>query len=276
MLTASIVIYRSDMDWLRRLIDCVARSEVDTLYLINNDAKSGLHELERLSEKIVYVQSGNVGYGSGHNIALRKAAEKGARYHLVLNPDVAFDPGIITGMRKYMDGHPEAGQMMPRVTFPDGGLQYLCKLLPTPMDLFAKRFLPEAWTRKRMDRFMLRFTGYDRVMNVPFLSGSFMFLRMSALEEVGLFDERFFMYAEDIDLTRRMHREYQTLYYPDATITHLYGAASYKSLKMLMVHIVSVVKYFNKWGWLKDAERTKVNDAVLESLQDLRSQDSDF
>ena len=82
------------------------------------------------------------------------------------------------------------------------------------MDLIFKRFLPGRLTRKRLRKFQLQFTGYDKPMNVPYLSGCFMFFRMSALQEIGLFDERFFMYPEDIDITRRIHERYKTIFYP--------------------------------------------------------------
>lgn len=91
----------------------------------------------------------------------------------------------------YMEANEDVGQIMPKVFYPDGRLQYLCKMVPTPMDLIFKRFLPGRLTRKRLRKFQLQFTGYDKPMNVPYLSGCFMFFRMSALQEIGLFDERF-------------------------------------------------------------------------------------
>ena len=92
---------------------------------------------------------------------------------------------------------------MPKVYYPNGELQYLCKLIPTPFDLMFKRFLPSSIVERRMIKFQLRFTKYNKIMNVPYLSGCFMFFRISALQDIGLFDERFFMYPEDIDITRR-------------------------------------------------------------------------
>lgn len=94
-----------------------------------------------------------------------------------------------------------------------------------------------------------------------------MFLRVKALERVGLFDERFFMYPEDIDLTRRIHRHFTTLYFPQATVVHAHRAASYKSLKMLWIHMANMVRYFNKWGWIYDAERSKANRQLFGTLR---------
>jgi GT2 family glycosyltransferase len=93
-----------------------------------------------------------------------------------------------------------------------------------------------------------------------------MFLRTKALTVSGLFDERFFMYPEDIDLSRRIHEHYDTLYYPHVFITHKHEAASYRNYKMLWIHIKNMVKYFNKWGWFKDKKREEINFSTLNKL----------
>ena len=93
-----------------------------------------------------------------------------------------------------------------------------------------------------------------------------MFLRVASLQDVGLFDERFFMYGEDIDLSRRVHARYRTMYYPNVTVIHAHKAESYKSRKMLVVHMLNIIKYFNKWGWIYDAERIRINSALQDQL----------
>ena len=104
-----------------------------------------------------------------------------------------------------MDSYPDCGLVMPQILYPNGNIQYLCKLLPTPMDLFGRRFIPiRKYQEKSADRYELHFTGYDKVMEVPSLSGCFMFMRVDILKKVSGFDERFFMYAEDLDLCRRI------------------------------------------------------------------------
>ena len=108
--------------------------------------------------------------------------------------------------------------------------------------------------------------GYDKIMNVPYLSGCFMFFRTSAFETVGMFDERFFMYPEDIDITRRMHEKYRTVFYPNVSVIHDHAAESYKSKKMLKIHITNMIKYFNKWGWFFDSKRKRINKKILKEL----------
>jgi GT2 family glycosyltransferase len=105
----------------------------------------------------------------------------------------------------------------------------------------------------------MRASGYNKIMNVPYLSGCFMFLRTEALKDVGLFDERFFMYPEDIDLTRRIHGKFRTVFFPEVSIIHHHAQSSYLNFRMLLIHIENMIKYFNKWGWIFDKERKKIN-----------------
>lgn len=266
MITASLVIYHNTKTDINKLLSCVLSSPIDKLFIVDNSRNDLYRSLESRSEKIIYIHNENIGYGASHNIAIREAIESGAKYHVVLNPDIYFDDGTIESIVEYMDKNEDVGQLMPKVFYPNGELQYLCKMIPTPFDLIFKRFLPSSLTGKRLYKFQLRFTGYDKIMNVPYLSGCFMFFRVAALENVGLFDERFFMYPEDIDITRRMHRCYKTIFHPGVSIVHAHAAASKSSKRMLKIHILNMIKYFNKWGWFFDKERRKVNNELLKEL----------
>ena len=269
-ITASIVLYNTPEAQLSRLLSCIEHAKIiQHVYLIDNSpvpADYGHYKLPWVS----YIRSeSNVGYGAGHNIALRTAIPS-ADFHFVLNPDIYFEPEELQKMIDRMKEDDSIGQLIPKVTYPDGSLQYLCKLVPTPVDLFFRRFLRgplKALAKKKAEQFELRFTGYNREMDVPYLSGCFMLFRTSALRKIGLFDERFFMYPEDIDITRRMHAEYRTIFFPGATIVHDHAKESYKSKKMLWIHLTNLIKYFNKWGWFFDAERKKINAQTLKSLK---------
>jgi len=94
-----------------------------------------------------------------------------------------------------------------------------------------------------------------------------MFFRIDCFHKVGLFDENIFMYMEDIDITRRIHKYYKTLFWPYVTIVHAHKAESYKNKEMLRIHMKSAVKYFNKWGWLFDKERTRWNAQVMSTIE---------
>ena len=265
MITASIVAYNTDREQLCRVLHCALHSSVACVYLIDNSPNDALRVMGKFSPKIRYIHNANIGYGGAHNLAIREAMELDSDYHAVVNPDIVFEEGVLEALSTYMDAHPEVGWVMPRVEYPDGELQYLCKLLPTPADLILRRFFPTSIGVRARDRFEMRSSGYDREMNVPFLSGCFMFLRVDALRKIGLFDERFFMYGEDIDLSRRMHAIYKTIYYPEVSIVHVHEKASFKSRKMLRIHIANIVRYFNKWGWFFDRERRRVNAETVRS-----------
>ena len=263
-LAASIVIYHNNIEQLKHIINCFINIPLETkLYIIDNSSDDSLKILKDIDKKIEYIfNNKNLGYGKAHNIALRKSIENDVTYHLILNPDISFNPNEINELIDYMDNHHDVGQLMPKVTYPDGQPQYLCKLLPTPYDLIVRRFIP---TKKlfKNSKYELRFFGYNKIINVPFLSGCFMLLRVNALKEVGLFDERYFMYAEDLDFSRRMHSKYKTIFYPYITIIHDHARESYKNIKMLRIHIKSIIHYFNKWGWFFDNERKMNNKKCL-------------
>jgi GT2 family glycosyltransferase len=269
MITASIVIYNSPEKDLQTIISCVANSVVSKIYVIDNASNDILKKyFENLSGKVVYIQGqGNIGYGAAHNIAMREVIRQDVTYHLVVNPDISFREGTIEKIAEFMDTNPGVGQLIPKVLYPNGELQYVCNLIPTPLDLLFRRFMPSKIYEKRARKFQLRFTGYNKIMNVPYHHGCFMFFRVTALKEIGLFDERFFMYPEDIDLTRRMHEKYATLFYPEVEIVHTHAAESRKNLKMLRIHIINLIRYFNKWGWFFDAKRRKANQNVMKKLQ---------
>lgn len=268
MLTTSIVLYHTPKPKIAALLDCITQSIVDVIYLIDNSADDRYRILEKQSGKIRYIHNKNLGYGASHNIALHEALDIGSTFHLILNPDIRFSPDIIPMLLSYMQKDDDVAYILPKVIYPDGTIQYLCKLLPTPFDLFFRRFIPNTrLTQKLNDKYVLRNSGYNKIINPPCLSGCFMFLRMSTVKEKNLFfDERFFMYCEDFDFIRRLHRIAKTIYYPDVSIIHDHAKESYKSTKMIIEHIKSTIKYFNKWGWFFDKERKSFNQQVLIEL----------
>jgi GT2 family glycosyltransferase len=269
IISASIVLYNSDMNQLKTVVQSYSPSKYRWLYLIDNSpVQTDVASILANNNYIHYHFSGkNKGYGAGHNIAIRMALKAETQYHVVLNPDLEFEPHIIDKIAEFMETDGTIAQVMPKILNQRCELQYLCKLLPTPMDLFFKRFLPEKYAKKILMRYQLKFTDYNKQMNIPYLSGCFMFFRISAFKTIGLFDERFFMYPKDIDITRRMHKVYKTIYYPEVSVVHTHQADSYKSKKMLKVHIINMVKYFNKWGWFFDKERKTINTSVLKALK---------
>ena len=202
MLTASVVLFNTPRSQIQLLFKSVIESKiVKIFYIIDNSLNDKWRILEKdyadCGTEIRYIHNANLGYGASHNIAMKEAIEAGSTYHVVLNPDIYFEKNVLPELEQFMESNPEAAYVLPRVEYPDGELQYLCKLLPTPGDLIFRRFLPKSWGKKRNDRYCLKMSGYDKVMNPPCLSGCFMFMRLSTLQQNNIFfDEGYFMYCE--------------------------------------------------------------------------------
>lgn len=266
-ISASMVLYNTNTQEILNILYLIEKSIIGKTIIIDN-SKMPCINIKEPKKKFEYIHNeSNLGYGGGHNLAIKKILDT-STYHFVLNSDLYFNPDDLRILINYMENNPDVGQLMPKVIYPDGQLQYLCKLLPTPYDLIARRFIPIKKIREMNDeKYELRFTGYNKIMNVPYLSGCFMLLRVSALKEIGLFDERYFMYPEDIDLTRRIHKKYKTIFYPEVIIVHDHAKASYKNTKMMYVHIKNIIKYFNKWGWFFDKERREFNRRCMHEIE---------
>ena len=264
MITASVVLYNTNKDQLKTLINSYNPSMNRKLFIIDNGKKENNYKELLKNEYISYIHNDkNSGYGAGHNVGIKAAILHKSNYHIVLNPDLKFEPEVIDKLVDYADAHSDVVYILPKVVYPNGELQYLCKLLPTPADLLFRRFFPNVGVVKKLNnRYVLKNTGYNRIMNPPCLSGCFMFLRTKALADHRLFfDERFFMYCEDFDYMRRLHRIGKTIYYPYVKIIHDHGMESYKNFHMLIIHIISACKYFNKYGWIIDKERKEINNS---------------
>ncbi len=265
--TASIVIHNSPRLQVTRALLCLLlSSQIKTIFLIDNGEDTSLSFLSRYSSRICYIHVPNNGFGAGHNIALREVIEDSDGAHIVMNADVWWDGDIIPTLTGYLRDNPDTGMVMPKVFYPNGDLQYTCRMLPTPFDLFAKRFLPTCLIRHRMERYLLAIHDHNIPLNCPYLLGSFLLFRNKALKDCGIFDERFFMYPEDIDITRRVHERWKTMFYPEVAIVHEHNAASRRNRKMLRIHLVNMIKYFNKWGWFFDRKRRRFNRHLLKSL----------
>lgn len=270
-ISAAIVLYRNRREQIRGVVESYRPCRERLLFLIDNDPETG-RQLADLAQQegVIYIPSErNLGYGRAHNIGIEQAIARGSVYHIVLNPDLCFSPQVIDGLAEYARLHSGAVCLQPKVLYPDQRLQCLCKLLPTPWDLLLHRFLPNSGIFRTInERYILMHSGYRDVMNPPSLSGCFLFLRTEALQKWDIrFDERFFMYCEDIDFVRRLHRLGSTEYLPFLQITHDFEGASHRSLRMLLIHARSAIQYFNKYGWFFDRERGQMNRQILAEIQ---------
>lgn len=267
-INASIVVYKTPFADLQQALEGLMSSRyIANVYIVDNSPENVLEKQFQQApylDRVVYIYNqANLGYGKAHNKAIRYSmASADISYHIVVNPDIFVKADAIEGLMQLMEQHADIGLVMPKILYMDGSLQYLCKKLPTPFDLLLRRFLPgpiKKMLQQKLDSYELRHRDYNQQMDVPNLSGCFMFLRVDAIKKAGLFDERYFMYLEDTDLSRRIHAVARTVYYPQVEVFHGYEKGSYKNPKLLIYHIQSAFSYFFKWGWLFDAERRRVN-----------------
>ncbi len=272
MISASIVIYKN-----YKVAEAATESFLNSaiaskLYLIDNSPTDEAYALvSRINDnRVEYIfNNKNLGYGKAHNIALKQSLRE-SLYHLILNPDVTFEKGTLESIFSFMQQYPAVGLLMPTVFYHNGAIQKLCNPLPKPINLISRRFfLNTNWAKRINDDYELKGFKYNHCLNVPNLSGCFMFLRCDTLKQTGFFDERYFMYMEDIDLCRRIHAVSKTIFYPSVSIIHGFEKESYSNKRLLKHHIMSAIKYFNKWGWIFDKDRDEFNKRLFNELKNI-------
>lgn len=265
MLTVSIVVYDSPLDEVLILIECLKRTEIQTIWLIYNGDKSKKHLFQSIGE-VEFIETENRGFSAAHNIAINLAQSNKSEYHLILNPDVYWHGDVITPLINKLIEDDSIGLIAPDVRNIDGTLQYTCRMLPTPFGLIGRRMLPSSFFKASNDMYLLKHIDHTKPILAPYIMGCFMLLRMDAIQKCGAFDERFFMYPEDIDLTRRINRHWKTVYDPCVKIYHSHRRKSSKSFKYLLIHCINMIRYFNKWGWFFDKERKRINSALKQQI----------
>lgn len=263
-LSVSVVTYAPDLEvvreTLRTLGTAIRHAQASgalaqaTVTVVDNGPGLGyaepLRQLEPTLRYAVISGHGNVGYGAGHNLALRSSD---AGFHLVLNPDVALAPEAIDEALRYMTAHPNVVILAPEARDPSGAPLYLCKRYPSLLDLLLRGFAPAAVKRLfqfRLERYEMRELPRDRPSTgIPILSGSFMFCRRAPVAEIGGFSDAFFLYFEDFDLSIRAAARGQLAWVPSVRIVHRGGDAARKGLRHIVLFVRSAIVFFNRHGW---------------------------
>ncbi|MET0497679.1 MAG: glycosyltransferase [Steroidobacteraceae bacterium] len=251
-LGASIVLYRTPVGEIAALIDELLDQGAARVYLVDNSPLSfDTFGQWTPPERVTIIRAGrNLGYGRGHNIAISDSIRR-HRYHVVSNPDIRLGKNVLRELFAVMEARSDVGLSMPEVVGPDGVRHYLCKRAPSPFQLLPASLVPHAWWAKRRAYFEMREYSYDREIEAECLSGCFMFLRSSILQRTGAFDERFFMYFEDFDLSRRVRRVARNLYFPAVHVIHEHRSEHRRSWRLLRAFGMSAIRYFSKWGWFE-------------------------
>ena len=263
-ISASLVLYNTDSKIVEESINSYFNSSIHgDLWIIDNSDDSKYEYLEDFNSRISYINSNeNLGYGRAHNIALRNFIDK-TDYHIILNPDISFGTEVIKELMLFLDNNGNVGLVAPKAAYPDGSSQSNGRLIPSPLHLILRRFFSiNKYNLKVNSNYELKNDENSNYLT-PVVLGSFMMFRNSSLKEVGIFDERFFLYPEDIDISRRMFEKYDNVILVEQKFIHHHYQESYRSFNLLWVHIKEMIKYFNKWGWIVDTKRDILNEKAL-------------
>ncbi|MDP3995308.1 MAG: glycosyltransferase family 2 protein [bacterium] len=198
----------------------------------------------------------NKGFSAGNNLGISRSA---GRYCLIMNPDIVIWDNSLKQMADYMDEHPKVGIAGPRLLSPDGSLQHFVYQFPTPHVLVYRRtpLSRLGFAKRTINTYLMMDWDHADNRAVDWVQGSCMIARRDAIKEVGLMDERYFLFLEDTDWCRRFWEAgWEVRYLSDVALIHYHGRASvsshfYLSLfnKMSWIHLASAVKYFKKWGF---------------------------
>ena len=252
-LTATIVLYKNDIDILRKTIDSFLNIPLaKKLYLVDNSPTNRLEAL-LIDSQIEYIfLNENIGFGSAHNKII-KYIDNRSKYHLVLNPDVVFESTVVLNLIKTLKEFKQAAMIAPRVLFPNKEHQFSCRRFPSFSELMFRRigFLKFLFKKK-----IQKGEYCDKDMTKPFyaeyISGCFQLYHTEDFVAVKGFDERYFMYMEDVDICRKLlEKNRKCLYYPHEVIIHNFEKGSSKNIRLFYYHIKSIFQYFYKWGIAK-------------------------
>lgn len=246
LVTASIVTYNNSKEILK-VLSSISQTilKLENVYVIdNNSSDNTINVVEKNFPMVKLIKSSeNLGYGKGHNQAIKVV---NSDYHIIINPDIILEPESISKMIEYMENNKNVVILTPKVLNVDGSEQFLPKLRPRYKYLLGGR-LPFKFAKKWRREYTMEDSNVIEPIKIDFCTGCFMFCRTSALKSVNGFDDRYFMYFEDADLTREMQKIGDTVYVPSISVTHEWKRESKKNKKLLKIHISSMKKYFKKW-----------------------------
>ena len=198
----------------------------------------------------------NVGYSRAVNLGLKKSS---GQYILVLNADIISFEGTISKMVNFMENHSQVGMIGPQLINFNNTVQDSCYQFITPKTILYRRtFLGRLpFAKKTLRNFLMKDWDHQSTKQVDWLLGAALMVRRAALDKIGLMDERFFLYCEDVDWSRRFwEKGYQVVYFPEAKMAHYHRRLSADRKGILgifnpatRIHIKSALKYFFKYDF---------------------------
>jgi len=257
-----VVVNYNTVGLLRRCLDHVSASQTDatvSLTVVDNGSTDG--SLAVLREEYPQVRAlrseRNLGFSGGNNLALRQIlaelpsqAARAHEYILLVNSDLFLEPDTIAGLISFAEEYPQVGVVGPRVQKHDGTLDLACRRsFPTPANAFFKL---SGLSRRFPGN--VRFAAYNltdldpaQLTEVDAVTGACMLVRVSAIDQVGLLDERFFMYGEDLDWAYRIKAQgWQIFYNPAVRALHQKGATSARQSGRMIVEFYRAMYLFHQ------------------------------
>ena len=257
---AIAVINYNTRTWLASCLDSIFKAPPLAsfeVFLVDNASTDGSVDLVKENYSSVHIieNAGNLGYSGAANQAIRTSE---AKYVFVLNTDTVLDPEAIDILVEFGDAHEDMGVAGPMLLNTDGTIQISGRHFPSLMDATAHAFLGIIWpTNPFSVRYQMLDWDRQSQRSVDWVSGAAMFIRKDAAQKVGFFDERFFMYVEDMDICYRMWQDGFKVYFcPDAKVTHHLAKSSVQSSARMIIEFQrSLYRFFTKiyrhtWKWL--------------------------
>jgi len=215
------------------------------LYIVdNNSSDNTIYDIKKIYPCVTIIKNKvNKGFGSGHNTVIPYLDSK---YHAIINPDIIINYDILTNLVEYLDENEDVGMIAPEVILPDGSVQVTGKRYPTWKAILSRNISTKLFN-SHLKEYEMADVDLSNPTKVLCASGCFLVIRTSLFKKLRGFDENFFLYFEDADLTRRVNQVSSTLYYPYEKIYHKWEKLSSKNYRYKFVIIKSFLKYQKKW-----------------------------
>ena len=255
-LSISIVVYKKYDDVLLT-IDSIERftdkSVTKMLYVVDNSCyavdnhykQSFLQSISKYDD-VVYVDTKkNLGFGKGHNFIL---PQLDSEFHAIVNPDIVLYSDVFSSLVDFLEKNDNVGMTAPILTDEYDNVLQVYRRDLTLFDLLC-RYVHIRFFCKRINYHTMADVDKSCDFECPFVQGSFLVVKTNVFKDVNGFDERYFMYAEDADLCRTIRKQNRIVVHPKARVVHKWEKASHTNFKLMRTHVISLMKYFNKWGW---------------------------
>ncbi len=239
------------------------KKNYEIIVVDNHSQDSSAKMMKESFPHIRFIESKvNRGCAAGNNLGVK---ESSGRYVMILNPDITIFEGVIEKLISFMDDHPDVGIVAPKLINPDGTRQISCYRFPKFMTPMYRRTplgrLP--WVKKDLRKYLMLDDHFEKINDVDWILGACMLVRQEAIDKVGLMDERFTLYFEDVDWCRQFWQAgYRVCYLSDVDIVHYHQRMSAESpglkgifSKATRIHISSAIKYFAKYLGAKDLKK---------------------